>query len=274
MKWVNSDGTLSVSFDDGETFTVTGNRAAKATVCLMQGDIDGARELVDRTAQLAVFTESLGIEWMSEREAWLHGEQLDDELAARLAWEMDEGRSGKDLLAFVERLFENPSMRARQQFYSCLKHFDLEILPNGMVRGWKGLNSDMYSIHAGHLILLQGKTDATGRIYNGVGEVIECVRESVQDDPMITCSHGLHVGAFRYARSFGQRVVEVHFSPEDVVSIPADHDAEKLRVCKYTVVSEYKAPVEERDENESVLKSFVIKQIADLQALLLRLNQA
>jgi hypothetical protein len=273
MKWVNSDGTLSVSFDDGSTFTVTGNRAAEATVCLMQGDVDGARELVDRTAQLAEFTESLRIVWVSEREAWLHGERLDDDLAARLAREMDEGRSGKDLLAFVERLFENPSMRARQQFYSCLKHFDLEILPNGMVRGWKGVRADMYSIQSGSLDLIQGTADCDGHVYNGVGETVECFREAVQDDPMITCSHGLHVGAFRYARSFGQRVVEVHFSPEDVVSIPADHDAEKLRVCKYTVVSEYKE-TPKQDENESVLKSFVIKQIADLQALLLRLNQA
>jgi hypothetical protein len=92
--------------------------------------------------------------------------------------------------------------------------------------------------------LLQGKVREDGRIFNGVGETIECMRNSVNDNKDDTCSYGLHAGSYEYASNFSQgKLVEVEIDPSDVVSIPSDCSGQKLRTCKYVVVAESIVPM-------------------------------
>jgi hypothetical protein len=148
------------------------------------------------------------------------------------------------LLRFVNKLFSNPSARAVNELYNFLQHKNMPITDEGNFWAYKGLQSDFYSITSGKLTLLQGTANKEGKIYNGVGETIECVRHQVNDNKDETCSYGLHAGSLEYARDFAQgKLVIVEINPADVVSIPSDCDGQKLRTCKYKVVQEYVEPL-------------------------------
>jgi hypothetical protein len=68
-------------------------------------------------------------------------------------------------------------------------------------------------------------------------------RSEVEWDPTVGCHRGLHVGTWDYAYGFAQgAVMEVHVNPRDVVSVPTDSDAAKVRCCRYTIVRVIDAP--------------------------------
>lgn len=142
---------------------------------------------------------------------------------------------------FLELLDKNPSSQSRQEAWDFLQHKGLPIMPNGMVRGYKGVQDDYWSATGNKTTkVLRGKVNDEGRIYNGVGETIEVARNNVDDDRRRGCSHGLHVGTYEYARSFAPKLLLVEFSPTDIVSVPTDCNCQKLRCSKYTVIEEYK----------------------------------
>lgn len=150
------------------------------------------------------------------------------------------------IMLFVDKLFQNPSSRAVNELYKFLEHKNLPITSNGNFRAYKGLQPDFYSITAGNLSLISGQTNESGHIFNGVNEVIECIRHQVNDNKDETCSYGLHAGSLEYAKNFAGngKLVIVEINPADVVSIPSDCNCEKLRTCKYKVVEEYVAPLD------------------------------
>jgi len=58
----------------------------------------------------------------------------------------------------------------------------------------------------------------------------------------VGCSHGLHVGAIDYVKSYGchgDKVIICKVHPADVVSVPLDSAHQKVRCCGYEVVGEY-----------------------------------
>jgi hypothetical protein len=63
-------------------------------------------------------------------------------------------------------------------------------------------------------------------------------RDLVDDNPNNTCSAGLHVACFDYAKGFGSRLVEVKVNPRDVVCVPTDYNGTKMRTCRFEVVAE------------------------------------
>jgi hypothetical protein len=67
-------------------------------------------------------------------------------------------------------------------------------------------------------------------------------RNFVCDDAGIGCSDGFHAGSLDYAEGFGRggNLMVVEINPADVVSVPNDSDCQKLRTCKYKVVSLFK----------------------------------
>jgi len=96
-------------------------------------------------------------------------------------------------------------------------------------------------VHTGTSKLIQGKS-VNGKIFNGIGEVIEMKRNDVDDDKDKGCSDGLHAGTMEYATSWAQgKCVIVEINPSDVVSIPTDCNFQKLRTCKYKVVGEFES---------------------------------
>ena len=151
------------------------------------------------------------------------------------------GLDAQPLVNFLERLMKNPSKRAVDELYKFLEHGGFPICEDGCFLGYRGVRNDYYSKTGNkETIVLQGKVDADGHIYNGVGETIEIQRASVDEDKNIGCSFGAHVGEFSYAQSWGGggRLLVVKVDPADAVSVPLDSSCQKLRCCKYVVVEE------------------------------------
>ena len=163
----------------------------------------------------------------------------------------------------IERLEGNISFRAKEEFPRFADSQEFPITEDGYILAWRGLREDYYSVSGNTSTrVLKGKVDKGGHIYNGVGEEIEVERSDVDDNCNRTCSYGLHVGAFSYARSWSRgKVVLVKFDPKDVVSVPTDCNGQKCRVCHYWVVGEYtqETPIKESVVNKECKPAEIVK---------------
>jgi len=171
-------------------------------------------------------------------------------IAERILAFMGEGLPFEPLSNFLGKLYDNPSRQSLEELYPFLEKHGMPITEDGDFLATKVVSSDWYSKTVGKLKLLQGKTK-DGRIYNAVGETIECRRNDVDDNRNRTCSEGLHCGSLTYSGpqgvfyNHGDHVIIVKVNPRDVVSVPADHGDTKMRICLYKVVQEYSLPLTE-----------------------------
>lgn len=160
---------------------------------------------------------------------------IDNSLSDHLLRLIQDGDDVTPLVNFWENIAANPSDASKESLLAWLQAENFTITPEGMIVGYKGLRSDRTSIHAGPAVVDGEEID--GHIPNEDGSVIEIARDQVVPDRFQSCAFGLHVGTDSYARSFGHGVtVEVLVNPRDVVSVPTDHSAQKMRVCRYKVV--------------------------------------
>ncbi len=136
------------------------------------------------------------------------------------------------LLRFWRKLSTNPSEDSRKDLFTFMTKNNIPITENGDIVVEKGVNQKSGSF-PGDLV------DAhTGRIDNSIGCYVEMPREKVNADRNQTCSTGLHVAAPEYVRdNYGSHVIiECLVNPKDVVSVPTDYNATKMRCCAYRVV--------------------------------------
>jgi hypothetical protein len=156
-----------------------------------------------------------------------NGEPLHNSLTARILDLMREGFPFEPMLKFLDRLMENPSAQSVNELYDFLAHKGLPITDDGCFLAYKGIRDDWMDKYS-------------GTIDNSIGQVVVFDRNQVDDDRRRQCSFGLHVGTLDYVRSYcTERVVVVKVDPADCVSVPLDHDATKLRVCRYEVLEEF-----------------------------------
>lgn len=131
-----------------------------------------------------------------------------------------------NLLRFMENLYQNPSFASIKQLYGFLEAHNMPISEDGCFIAYKVINGDWTDCH-------------THSIDNSIGKTISMPRHKVEDNPNKTCSSGLHVCAYPYAKNFffsaGRLLVAVKVNPRDVVSVPTDYNNAKMRVCAYTV---------------------------------------
>jgi hypothetical protein len=145
---------------------------------------------------------------------------------------------------FWKNLLNNPSKTSIDELIDFLEYKELPITSDGCFLAYKGLRDDYFSVHGNTSTkVLQGTVDASGHIFNGIGEVIEVRRNQVCDNRDHHCSYGLHVGSLNYAQGFAGKLVVVKVNPADVVSVPNDCNCQKCRVCKYEVVADFKAEI-------------------------------
>lgn len=170
--------------------------------------------------------------------AFLDGLEVIGALSAKLVRMAKEGYDMNPLVLFVRNLRKNPSRSAVEELYDFLAYGELPITEDGCLLAYKGVQTDYWSCSAGSMVLTKGQV-RNGRIYNGVGEEIECERWHVDDDRRKGCSNGLHVGSHNYATGFGSRTVVVKVNPKDVVSVPLDCACQKMRVSAYKVICDY-----------------------------------
>jgi len=171
------------------------------------------------------------------------GKPVHNSLTARILEFQREDLPFEPLLKFMEKLYQNPSFTAINGLYDFLENKNLPITPEGDFLAYKKVRSDYYSSTAGDTVLIKG-TVKDKRVYNGIGEEIECERNQVDDNRDNQCSYGLHVGGLSYASSFsGENLIIVRVNPKDVIAVPKDYNAQKCRVCHYFVVEDYKQPL-------------------------------
>lgn len=152
--------------------------------------------------------------------------EVPDDIRRRLEELVMEGKDPTPILRFYERVEKNPSYRSRTQLFAFLQHVGVPIEPDGTFLAYKGVRSDYKDCHS-------------GTFDNRPGAVHQMPRNQISDDPDEACAVGFHVGALSYAANFGPIVVICRVDPADVVSVPADEQFRKMRVCRYIVMGRW-----------------------------------
>lgn len=158
------------------------------------------------------------------------GKELNTTLTQRIIWGIGEGFEMTPYISFLKNLMLNPSYRSVDQLFTFIERHKMGISDDGFILGYKRVGNDFKDLY-------------TRTMDNSPGQVVKMTRNQVSDDPNSTCSAGLHFCAMDYLASYGagggNKIVIVKINPKDVVSVPVDHDAAKVRCCEYLVLSEY-----------------------------------
>lgn len=177
---------------------------------------------------------------------YFDGDEIHNTLTDHILRVMDEGlEDWEPLVAFMEKIMDNPVAHSREQLYRWLESHKFSITEEGDIVAYKGVEradedtGDAYlSLNGGHAIV-DGE-EVNGKVPQSIGSIVEMPRQEVVHEPSVSCSVGLHIGTFPYARGYGNVVLEVHVNPRDVVSVPNNED-EKARTCRYRVIGEVTA---------------------------------
>lgn len=173
---------------------------------------------------------------ISGSEVKVNGNPIYGRLVDRLVGALKTGNDQRlgSLMAFTDKLYQNPSYKAVNGTFHFLEAMDIEIDDDGYIIAYKKVTKDYKDCY-------------TNSIDNSVGKVVSMPRYMVEDDPSKTCSAGLHVCSISYLRHYsGERILKVLINPMNVVSVPEDYygvdqDGQvraKMRVCEYTVLSD------------------------------------
>jgi hypothetical protein len=169
------------------------------------------------------YVEGSGLKLLNGQLVDVDGNALPEVLNRRMQDLKNEGFSISPLIAFWNNLKENPSLRSREQLYKFLEQNGHPLTDDGHFIAYRGIRNDFKDVHS-------------GTFDNSPGSVCEMPRRDVDDDPTVTCSRGLHVAAYEYAKGFGAVTVEVKVNPRDVVAVPTDYNGQKMRVCRFEVL--------------------------------------
>ena len=146
-----------------------------------------------------------------------------------------EGFNIDPMLNFLDNMNDNPSDQAIVELFDFMQNKHLPITDDGHFLAYKAVSPDFKDIY-------------TGNIDNSVGNEVSIERSKVDSNRNKHCSAGLHVGAIDYVKSYGgidldedndggNQIVICKVNPADVVSVPSDAKFQKLRTCRYEVVS-------------------------------------
>lgn len=218
---------------------------------LKSQDFDTAFDLADRATALT--KQSNGVFEVKNGVVYRNGLPIHNVVTERIIKFQEDGLPFEPLVKFLENLLQNPSERSVSDLYKFLENKFLPITEDGCFLAYKAVQPDYLSITSGSTKVRVsedgGKTfrTVTGRVPNNVGNIVEVNRDQVDDNAERTCSFGLHAGALEYAESFGganSKKVVVKINPRDAVSVPIDHDAQKLRASRYEVIADLSTAIE------------------------------
>ena len=241
--------SLLITLNDGEVLAVPGTHVRFSDVVdyLLETeddlDEDYIRDLTDIVGQAGTALTSLSDRVKVSGNVLLYdGDPIDSSLSRHILRLVSEGDAvgWKSLVNFLEKVQQNPVEHSRENLYSWIADRDFTLLPNGDLILYKGVSVDdeglFWSINSGTAIV--NDVVVSGLIPNQPGSVIEMPRSKVQANPGVGCSTGLHGGTYAYASDFSRGgLLTIQVNPADVVSVPTDCEAQKMRVCRYTVLS-------------------------------------
>lgn len=232
--WLETADALSVTIDFTPYSVPSDVPEYQAILKAVEnGDAEKALTLIDRATAIQFY--SGGKVVVRDGNVFYDNEPMHNALVNKILELMNAARKFQHLLNFLEQLMENPSKRAVDELYTFLEHRNLPITTDGCFLAYKAVRADYTDKH-------------TGKFDNTPGKTLEMPRNKVDDDKDRGCSYGFHVGSLQYAHSFGcgsDKMIIAKVNPADVVSVPLDCNCQKLRTCRYEVLSDYKAPLEE-----------------------------
>lgn len=174
-------------------------------------------------------------------------EALEDHLVRLLrdsARDEASKRDFKSFCAFAENLYANVDERKRADFVKWLDAQGwLTFTDDGCLVGYRGAQVNKAtgvaeSIHEGPAYV--DGVYVNGHVPNPDGAVVTMDRSMVENNPSVGCSTGLHVGTYDYACGWGRDVLlKVKVDPRDVISVPFDCGAQKIRCCRFTVLEHF-----------------------------------
>lgn len=207
---------------NGKTVVISnGDKRFQAVIdCIKTGDLNDIPCIVEIEKSF----EGTGIE-LRDGLLWEGENPMPSELSDRILKFKELGLPYDTLFKFWDNLKKNPSFNARKMMFKFLEHNGIPLTQDGCFIAYRGVSEDFKDKH-------------TGRFDNRPGSVCEMDRNAVDDNPNNTCSSGLHVACYDYAKGFGERLVEVKVNPSDVVAVPTDYNGTKMRTCKFEVVQE------------------------------------
>jgi hypothetical protein len=156
--------------------------------------------------------------------------KVPSDLAKHIMSFFDQGLPYKPWVNFAKKLQKNPSYRSVQELFKFLDANNFTLTDSGNFIAYKRVQENFLDIYS-------------GTIDNSPGTSPRVPRNEVDEDSSRTCSNGLHVAAFEYAKhkfgssnSSNDKLVYVEVDPADVVAVPSDYENQKMRVCGYTVL--------------------------------------
>lgn len=234
---------------DGEMFVADDQHPLFGEI--VEGAINGdesVADLFDTSRRAAARFENLSDRvTVADSRVWVDQTEVEDAFADQIIRFLDEGvEDFMPLVNFLEKAYSNTAEGIRDNLSRWLKAEQFTILPNGNILGYRGLNPNYTSRHAGPGIV--NGLAVNGHLDNSVGNVVEIDNNYVDVDPARGCSTGLHVGTHAYASSWagpGGVVITVEVDPRHVRSVPYECDSQKMRVSKYKVLDTSIAKVTE-----------------------------
>lgn len=235
------NGTLSFFANSQQYFVGKEDARMKAVIGLLNSKTATEDELINVMKQSAIenYVGKTVVNdnkaYVKDGEIYYNGEIINSVLSLRIKECMKFGLPFDHMLRFMENISANPSYQSQKELFDFLSNKSLPITTDGCFLGYKAVRNDWMD-------------KFSGKIFNGVGTTVKMIRPKVDDDRRNECSFGLHVGAIPYVKSYGSesgdRIVYVKVNPKDVVSVPLDHNAQKIRVCEYLVMEEYKGELD------------------------------
>ena len=237
-----SEDSITIVWE-GKPYTIRKDNANFSEVrrALFEARYEDVGDLLDLKKAVEDFVD--GEVEVKNEVVYYHGHRLHGVVVDKLIDMMRQGmKDSAPIINYIKNLMENPSSNSIEELYTFLGYRSLPITPEGKVLGYKGVKDDFYSSTGNaDTIVVQGTTNESHQIFNGVGETIEVSRRCVDDNKDNHCSFGLHVGSYDYANGWAGedgRLLMVEFDPQDAVSVPTDCDFQKLRVSKYKVIAD------------------------------------
>lgn len=244
-KMVKGDGALVMVVDEGQgsysSVTVTtGDRCYHdVKEAFKAGNADVVMELIRKPAPSleelvsGVASQVGEVTIDNDGNVLVDGEYLHDSVAECIKDLYLNDFDTGPMVNFLKKVLKSTSYRVRNELWTFIEKCGLTITEDGCFLAYKSVSENYLDKHS-------------GKFDNRPGTVNEMPRHKVDDDCNVGCSYGFHVGALSYAgpggyfNEQGDKVLVCKVDPVDVISVPKDCSCQKLRCCKYVVVSDFK----------------------------------
>lgn len=248
ISWLITNNSVSVSFEGRNKIILKeDSRFEEVVDCIRNQDWVKLEAALDKEKQVETYSNGRmrvvgGTVYITQDGAEF---TVSHRLNTTILFYVDQKLPLDSLVNFALKLKANTSYHSTSQLFDYLDHNRFTLTNDGNFIAYKRVDNDFLDFH-------------THTFDNSPGKIVSMSRNNVDDNPEAHCSNGLHLGSFDFCKNSyhaGQgQLVMAEVDPKDVVSVPNDHNFQKIRVCCYRVVEvieeEYKEPIIDFDEED------------------------